>query len=106
MLLIWARYSVSIRLNKGCKMVNSKYIQKTQSYDQRGLILLKWRTGNYVVPAQLSLWCLTFYLSVSICINSLFCRLVLNVKRSLKIGRGRIQRLHQKAHYGLIKIGS
>lgn len=77
-----------------------------QSYDQRGLILLKRRTGNYVVPAQLSLRCLTFYLSESICINSLFCRLVLDVKRSLKIGRDRIQRLHQKAHYGLIKIGS
>src|ERR687892_2208496 len=30
-LLIWACYSVSIRLNKGCKMVNSKYIQKAQS---------------------------------------------------------------------------
>jgi hypothetical protein len=24
MLLIWSCYSVSIRLNKGCKMVNSK----------------------------------------------------------------------------------
>lgn len=31
---------------------------------------------------------------------------VLDVKRSLKIGRDRIQRLHQKVHYGLIKIGS
>jgi hypothetical protein len=41
---------------------------------------LKRRTGNHVVPVKLALWCLTFYLSVSICINSLFCQLVLGVE--------------------------